>query len=172
MRFHSAVNEHVDASTAVSRAVAETRAALGDAVDVAFVFFTADHRDDAEAVVERVWRGLDPQVVIGCSAEGVIGGDAEIERRPGLALLAGSLVRRAAPAIALPGAILIAMYVVNALAGLAKSLEPLRPLSVFDHYGSAIERGIAWGGFVAVALLGVAFAALAAVAFARRDIYT
>lgn len=91
MRFYSAVNEDVDTAGAADSAVAETRAALGDDVDVAFVFFTADHRHEAETVVERVWRGLEPQAVIGCSAEGVIGGDAEIERRPGLTLLAGSL---------------------------------------------------------------------------------
>ena len=68
-----------------------SRAALGDRVDLAFVFFTADHRDDADAIVERVWLELDPQAVIGCSGEGVIGGDTEIERRPGLALLAASM---------------------------------------------------------------------------------
>ena len=90
MRFHSAVNEEETAAAAARRAVAEVGGAL-DAVDVAFLFFTADHRDDAEAIVGRVWRDLEPQAVIGCCAEGVIGGDAEIERRPGLALLAASL---------------------------------------------------------------------------------
>jgi small ligand-binding sensory domain FIST len=91
MKFHSAVNEEETAAAAVRAATAEAREALGDAVDVAFVFFTADHRDEADAIVERVWRELDPQAVVGCSAEGVIGGDSEIERRPGLALLAASL---------------------------------------------------------------------------------
>ena len=91
MRFHSSVSGQDDANAAAARAVAETHAALGDAVDVVFLFFTADHRDDADAVVERVWNELEPQAVVGCSAEGVIGGDVEIERKPGLALLAASL---------------------------------------------------------------------------------
>jgi small ligand-binding sensory domain FIST len=71
--------------------VSEVRAVLGDRVDLAFLFFTADHRDDADAIVERLWLELDPQAVVGCCGEGVIGGDAEIERRPGLAVLAASL---------------------------------------------------------------------------------
>lgn len=91
MRFHSAVSDQDDASAAASRAVAETRAALGGEIDLVFLFFTAHHHDDADAVAERVWRELDPQAVIGCSGEGVIGGDAEIERRPGLAILAASM---------------------------------------------------------------------------------
>ena len=90
MRFHSAVSDEESAAGAVRRAVAQARDAVGE-VDVAFVFFTADHRDDADLIVERVWRDLDPQAVVGCCAEGVIGADAEIERRPGLALLAASV---------------------------------------------------------------------------------
>jgi small ligand-binding sensory domain FIST len=91
MQFYSAVNDDDNPASAADQAVRETRDALGDAVDVAFLFFTADFRDDAEAIVRRVWRELEPQAVVGCSGEGVIGGDAEIERRPGLALLAASM---------------------------------------------------------------------------------
>src|SRR5207237_6626992 len=91
MRFHSAVNDDDETASAVGSAIEETREALGDEVDVAFVFFTADHKGDAETIVERVWLELDPQAVVGCSAEGVIGADVEIERKPGLAILAASM---------------------------------------------------------------------------------
>lgn len=91
MRFHSEVSDDDSASEAVSRVVAGARAALGDAVDVAFLFFTGHHRDDAEAIVERVWRELEAEAVVGCSAEGVIGGELEVERKPGLSLLAASM---------------------------------------------------------------------------------
>jgi len=90
----------------------------------------------------------------------------------GLALLVSALVHRTALAIAIPGAVLVAMYVINALAGVSKAMEPLRPLSIFKHYGSAIENGIAWPSFVVITLIGAAFAGLAAAAFAKRDIYT
>jgi hypothetical protein len=64
------------------------------------------------------------------------------------------------------------MYTLNSLAGLVEAIEPLRPLSIFNHYGSAIEDGIGWPSFIIITLLGAAFAALASLAFAKRDIYT
>jgi small ligand-binding sensory domain FIST len=91
MRFHSAVSEAELTTDAVAEVVDETQAALGDRVDVVFVYFTAHHRDAADDLVERVWLELDPQTVVGCSAEGVIGADREVERAPGLAVLAGEM---------------------------------------------------------------------------------
>ncbi len=63
----------------------------GVAADVAFVFFTAHHAEEAGNIVEKLWLKLDPQVMIGCSAGGVIGGEQEIEREPGLAVMVGQL---------------------------------------------------------------------------------
>lgn len=90
----------------------------------------------------------------------------------GLALLVSAVVHRAGIAIAVPGGLLLAMYMLNSLGGLVDAVKPLRTLSLFFHYGSAIEKGIAWPSFLAIAALGAAFAGLAAVAFAGRDIYT
>ena len=89
MRFACALSELESSTAAVREAVAEVREALDDDADVAFVFFTAHHLDDAEAIAETVWLELDPQAVVGCSAEGVIGGEREIERSAGLVVLAG-----------------------------------------------------------------------------------
>jgi small ligand-binding sensory domain FIST len=91
MRFHASVSDHETSEQAVAQVVEETLDATGGVVDVAFLFFTAHHRDDAERIVEKVWLELDPQAVIGCSAEGVIGGERELEREPGMSLLAGSM---------------------------------------------------------------------------------
>ena len=90
MRFHSAVSSNEDSDAAVRALIEDARAAVPN-IDVAFVFFTADHRDAAADTVEQLWLELDPQCIIGCSAEGVIGGDAEIERSPGISLLVGRL---------------------------------------------------------------------------------
>jgi len=90
MRFHSTVSENPSSSDAIQEVVADAREHVKD-IDIAFVFFTADHRDDADEIAERIWLELDPQAVIGCSGEGVIGGDREVERSPGIALLAGSM---------------------------------------------------------------------------------
>lgn len=91
MRFHSSVADHETASEAVAHLIDDAMDATGGVIDVAFLFFTAHHRDEAERVVEKVWLELDPQAAVGCSAEGVIGGDREIERAPGMSLLVGSM---------------------------------------------------------------------------------
>jgi small ligand-binding sensory domain FIST len=90
MRFHSTISDHESADQAIEDVISDARDAI-DNVDLAFVFFTADHRADAADMLERLWLELDPQCIVGCSAEGVIGGDAEIERSPGLSLLVGQL---------------------------------------------------------------------------------
>ena len=91
MRFHSGISDQEATDDAVADLIDQAHDALGDAIDVATVFFTEHHREDIEAVVERLWLELDPQCMIGCSGEGVIGGSREIERAPGMSLLVGSL---------------------------------------------------------------------------------
>jgi small ligand-binding sensory domain FIST len=90
MRFHSAISDHEASHEAVAQVIQDTRNAM-NAIDVAFVFFTADHREEAAVILEQLWLELDPQCIVGCSAEGVIGADLEIERAPGLSLLVGQL---------------------------------------------------------------------------------
>jgi small ligand-binding sensory domain FIST len=90
MRFHSALSEHESTAHAAEEVIASVRDQDLDP-DVLFVFFTAAHRDEAEALVEKLWLELDPQALVGCSAEGVIGADREVEDRPGVAVLAAEL---------------------------------------------------------------------------------
>jgi small ligand-binding sensory domain FIST len=93
MQFHSFVSDHEStdhAAAYVARAAQEVGARPGN-VDVAFVFFTGHHVEEASSIVARIRRDLDPQVIVGCSAEGVIGDQVEIERSPGVALLVGRL---------------------------------------------------------------------------------
>ncbi len=91
MRFFSAISDVESSAEAVERVMEDVRAQGGERADVAFAFLTAHHRDNAEEIVERLWLELDPQTVIGCSAEGVIGGDKEIEREPGISLLVAEM---------------------------------------------------------------------------------
>src|SRR5262249_6676171 len=90
MKFHSAISQKESSSEAIADVINEAKSIVRDA-DLAFVFFTAEHRDNADTIAERIWLELDPQAVIGCSAEGVIGADLEVERSPGISLLVGSL---------------------------------------------------------------------------------
>src|SRR4051812_22756562 len=90
MRFHASVSDHEASHEAIKAVIADAGAALKK-IDVAFVFFTGHHREEADELAERLWLELDPQCIVGCSAEGVIGADSEIERAPGLSLLVGQL---------------------------------------------------------------------------------
>jgi small ligand-binding sensory domain FIST len=91
MRFHAAVSDAELARDAAAAVVRETREAMRGKVDVVFLFLSAHHLDDADAILESVWLGLDPQAVVGCSAAGVIGVDRELDRGPGVSLLAGEI---------------------------------------------------------------------------------
>jgi small ligand-binding sensory domain FIST len=90
MKFHSAISDHESSDEAVAELIRSARARIDNA-DVAFVFFTGDHREQAGTIVEQLWLELDPKCLVGCSAEGVIGSDREIERSPGMSLLIGEL---------------------------------------------------------------------------------
>jgi beta-exotoxin I transport system permease protein len=88
-----------------------------------------------------------------------------------LALLCSALVRRTALAIAGPGAVLVAMYAGEALGSTSPAMRPLRAVSLFHYYGSAVEHGIPWASFLTISLLALVLAVLAGLAFSRRDIY-
>jgi small ligand-binding sensory domain FIST len=88
MRFHCSISGKETAREAVDDIIDDAERATGGKTDVVFVFLTGHHRDDAEEVLERLWLELDPQALVGCSAEGVIGREEEIEREPGIAVLA------------------------------------------------------------------------------------
>ncbi|HZK48890.1 MAG TPA: ABC transporter permease subunit [Thermoleophilia bacterium] len=90
----------------------------------------------------------------------------------GLALLFSAAFRRPGLAIAIPGAVLVASYVLDGLAAAIDAIAGLRPLSIFYHYGSAIETGMPWGSAAVITLFAVAFAGSAMALFYRRDIYT
>ncbi|HEX8912003.1 MAG TPA: FIST N-terminal domain-containing protein [Humisphaera sp.] len=89
MRFASAISTAAEADRAVAEVLKSLRAGPAVSPDVAFVFFTGHHNPSAERLVERLWLKLDPQCMVGCSGEGVLGGDLEVERQPGLAVLVG-----------------------------------------------------------------------------------
>ncbi|HVU62440.1 MAG TPA: FIST N-terminal domain-containing protein [Phycisphaerales bacterium] len=93
----SGVSGHLDASMAAEYAVgrcAEGLAAGSSAqprANMAVVFFSMHHADSAAAIAEVIRKRIDPEVLIGCSAEAVIGGEIEMENSPGVAILAASM---------------------------------------------------------------------------------
>lgn len=90
MNFRSAISDQESTEAAADALLAAVEGAAD--IDVAFLFFTGHHTLEMEAVAKRIWRELDAQVLMGCSAEGVIGGNREIERAPGMSLMVGESV--------------------------------------------------------------------------------
>ena len=91
MQFCAAISQEEDtlgAAGAVSESILQSGI---HKPDVTFVFLTAVHAARAEELLQRVREELDPKTLIGVSGEGVIGEEMEVERAPGLAVLAGDL---------------------------------------------------------------------------------
>jgi ABC-2 type transport system permease protein len=65
---------------------------------------------------------------------------------------------------------LVGMYVIDLVGKLADEAEPLRYVSVFKYYGSAIQDGIDPLAFAGVTLAGLALAVAGAVLLRRRDV--
>ena len=62
------------------------------------------------------------------------------------------------------------MYLLDLAGKLADPAEPLRAVSAFKYYGSAVRDGIDPLAFGGLALCGAALAAVGAILFDRRDV--
>ncbi|OFW67545.1 MAG: hypothetical protein A2Y74_04560, partial [Actinobacteria bacterium RBG_13_63_9] len=59
-------------------------------------------------------------------------------------LLVSALVRRAFLATVIPAVVLVAMYLIETLAQVSKTMEPARVVSLFYHLGHPIEGDFPW----------------------------
>jgi small ligand-binding sensory domain FIST len=73
-----------DVEVAAVEAVTEAGRQLGEApADLALLFLSPDHLPDGVAVaIAAVMEGLDPGCLVGCVAQGIIGGEREVESGP------------------------------------------------------------------------------------------
>src|SRR3954470_12751915 len=90
-RTGAGLSRAAGAAAAGREAARQAADAVGGEVDLAFLFLSASHLDDAEAAVACVLRELQPRHLVGCVAEGVVGGGRELEDGPGAAVWAASL---------------------------------------------------------------------------------
>jgi small ligand-binding sensory domain FIST len=63
----------------------------GEVPDLVQVFFSPHHTSAARAIQETIRLRLDPRCLLGVSSEGVIGGNTELEKAPGVSILAARL---------------------------------------------------------------------------------
>lgn len=92
MKIASSVSIASDSRMAAEEAATEVAADLGGAAaDLVFLFISPHHSPHAEEVGEIVREKLPAAHFVGCTAEGVLGGDREFADSPGLSLWAASL---------------------------------------------------------------------------------
>ncbi len=92
MRFASAITTEYDIDRAACALADEIRAQIDlPEFDFAMAFFSADFGVVAPAGADRLRTALNPRVLIGCTCEGVIGREKEIEREPAITFVAARL---------------------------------------------------------------------------------
>jgi len=92
MRFASSITAASDARQAVDELLAPIDARVTPGmVDIAFLFTTGDFNDDLANVIDRIGATFGGAVLVGCTAEGTIGFDRELERVPSMSLLVAQI---------------------------------------------------------------------------------
>lgn len=92
LRLASSVSALPDGLKAAGAVAAQCNEVMGDGpIDLAMLFLTAEHLGSAEAIARRVREELRATCLIGISAQGVVGGRLELERTPGVSILAARL---------------------------------------------------------------------------------
>lgn len=89
MPFAAALSTRESTSDALREVGDQLSAALGEAPDLALVFFSPQHAPQAEVIVRDLQHRLRPRVLLGTIAEAVIGNDREVENHPGLSVWLG-----------------------------------------------------------------------------------
>jgi len=91
-RIGAGLSTSESAWDAAGEAAREARGALAGAdVDLAFIFLSPAHLDEAEAAAEAVREELAPRHLLGCVAEGVVARVRELAEGPAVAVWAGAL---------------------------------------------------------------------------------
>ncbi|WP_028063911.1 ABC transporter permease subunit [Solirubrobacter soli] len=88
----------------------------------------------------------------------------------GLAVLASGRLHSGSPVTAVAAGTLIGMYVLDLVGKLASPLDPMRAVSAFKYYGSAIQNGIDPVAFCGILLVALILAVAGAMLFERRDV--
>ncbi len=92
LRFSAVVSRDTNAVQAGRDLGQATRRALGEGpTDLAFLFFSPHYAEQSTDLTAAVRRELAPNLLVGCTGEGIIGGTEEIESAPAISLWAARL---------------------------------------------------------------------------------
>jgi small ligand-binding sensory domain FIST len=93
MPFASGLSTASNTDAALLDVCSNVRKQLADTADLAVLFFSVHHLDNADDVVATVQERLSPRCLIGCVGESIVGNDREVERGPALSLWAAKWAR-------------------------------------------------------------------------------
>lgn len=138
-RAAAAAGTGPDAAEAVEAALAQVRAELsGEAATLAIVFIGSQYVDHADHVRAAVADGLEPDVLLGVTAQGVIADNAEIETAASLSVWAA----------ALPGAVCTPLRYPSPSGGSATwpTIPPDAKgvVALADPFGFPVSEFLAW----------------------------
>lgn len=88
MQSAAAISEHLDTRTAAIEVAALLEKAMAGPTDLIFVFASFHHRESFEEAVADIRQTLNPNTIIGVTAESVVGCDLELEGVAGLSAIA------------------------------------------------------------------------------------
>jgi len=91
MPFAAAISEHPVPATALGEVVGQLLEEIGVGVDLVCFFVTPQHAGALEDMAAAVQTILDPQVLIGCAAEGVVGPGIEVEHGAAVSMWGGNV---------------------------------------------------------------------------------
>jgi small ligand-binding sensory domain FIST len=92
MQFASGLSKQLSLPDAIQELVAQAGEQLsGQPPDLVIVFLSGHHTHAIRQLVDGLQGSLNPGVIIGCTAEGVIGREEEVENQPGITMLAAHL---------------------------------------------------------------------------------
>jgi len=87
----TALSVHVDGVMAGEQVSEQVRGTLGGPCDLAMLFISGEHIQNAQEIVAHVGRTIEPGAMITVTAEGVMGGDHEVERASGVSLFGATM---------------------------------------------------------------------------------
>ena len=88
----------------------------------------------------------------------------------GLAVLLSAFAHRSIIVVGAGSGILVAMYVIDLVGKLSDPIRPLRNISAFKYYGSAIQNGLDLTHILVLVVSGLLLATIGAELFRRKDI--
>jgi ABC-2 type transport system permease protein len=89
-----------------------------------------------------------------------------------LALLLSAFMRRSALATTIAAVVLVAMYIIEGLSQVSKSIEPIRVVSLVYQLGHPIQGDFPWTAVLVMLAAVLVFTGGAVALFTRRDVYT